>query len=92
MTISQFIASKIKDRLHALGISKQEFAKMVCQQPSAITKWLSGNHNFTIQTIEQIQVALKVSFFSYTEEKYGCFPCIVNDCITLKPIKNEYSI
>ncbi len=52
----------ISDRINSLmtkrGLSKLEFAKALGKRPSEITKWLSGQHNFTIRTI-----ALLSTFF-----------------------------
>ncbi len=52
----------ISDRINSLmierGLTKLELAKALGKRPSEITKWLSGQHNFTIRTI-----ALLSSFF-----------------------------
>lgn len=52
----------IADRLDVLikekGLSKKEFADAIGKRPSEITKWLSGQHNFTIRTISML-----MSFF-----------------------------
>lgn len=52
----------ISDRINSLmterGLTKLEFAKALGKRPSEVTKWLSGQHNFTIRTI-----ALLSSFF-----------------------------
>lgn len=45
----------ISNRINALmverGLSKLEFANALGKRPSEVTKWLSGQHNFTIRTI-----------------------------------------
>ncbi len=45
----------ISDRIYELmtkrGLSKVEFAQALGKRPSEITKWLSGQHNFTLRTI-----------------------------------------
>ncbi len=45
----------ISDRIYELmtkrGLSKAEFAQALGKRPSEITKWLSGQHNFTLRTI-----------------------------------------
>ena len=33
------------------GLSKVEFAQALGKRPSEVTKWLSGQHNFTLRTI-----------------------------------------
>ena len=52
----------ISDRIYELmtkrGLTKAQFAKALHKRPSEVTKWLSGQYNFTIKTI-----ALVSSFF-----------------------------
>jgi transcriptional regulator with XRE-family HTH domain len=58
MDKKQLVAEKLKDRLKALNINRQQFADIMKVQPSIVTKWLSGTHNFTIETISKIEQAL----------------------------------
>ena len=48
----------ISNRIHELmvkrGLSKVELAQALGKRPSEITKWLSGQYNFTIRTIAQL--------------------------------------
>ncbi|MDE7393547.1 MAG: helix-turn-helix domain-containing protein [Muribaculaceae bacterium] len=37
--------------MHERGLSKKQFADALGRRPSEITKWLSGQHNFTIATL-----------------------------------------
>jgi transcriptional regulator with XRE-family HTH domain len=54
------IASIIGDAMKAKGFGKKQFADKVGRKPSEITKWLSGTHNFTIETIADIERVLGV--------------------------------
>ncbi|GAA4407010.1 hypothetical protein GCM10023187_27130 [Nibrella viscosa] len=54
------IAARIADALEAKGWSKSEFAARMNQQPSIVTRWLSGTHNFTIDTLSAIEETLGV--------------------------------
>ena len=54
------IAARIADALAAKGWSKVEFAARMGQQPSVITRWLSGTQNFTIDTLSDIEEMLEV--------------------------------
>jgi transcriptional regulator with XRE-family HTH domain len=64
------IATKVARILKEKGIGKSEFAaKMGKKSPSEITKWLSGNHNFTVKTIAKIEVALDEKII-FTEKEY----------------------
>ena len=47
------IATKISQVLKEKGIGKSEFAKKMGKSPSEVSKWLSGTHNFTINTINK---------------------------------------
>lgn len=52
------IASEIDALMQEIGLSKKQFADALGKKPSEVTKWLSGQHNFTIRTI-----AMLSSFF-----------------------------
>ena len=54
------IAVRIADALEAKGWSKSEFASHMNQQPSVVTRWLSGTQNFTIDTLSDIEEMLGV--------------------------------
>lgn len=58
----------ISDRLDAImkerGISQRELARMTGKRPSEVTRWLSGQHNFTLATIAMLSVALNHDFLS----------------------------
>jgi transcriptional regulator with XRE-family HTH domain len=54
------LASKIANAIKAKGLKKSEFAEILGKQPSEISKWLSGTHNFTIDTLMDIERVLSV--------------------------------
>ncbi len=54
------IAACIADALEANGWNKGEFAARMNRQPSVITRWLSGTHNFTVETLLDIEQALGI--------------------------------
>jgi transcriptional regulator with XRE-family HTH domain len=53
------LANNIEALLKNKGISKSEFAALMGKSPSEISKWLSGKHNFTIDTLMEIAHALR---------------------------------
>ena len=55
------IAARLEDLLEAKGWNKGQFAEQVGKNPSEITKWLSGTHNFTIDTLAEIAVVMNMS-------------------------------
>ena len=54
------IAINIKRLLDKRGFSKSHFAELLDKHPSEITKWLSGTHNFTLETLCDIAVQFRV--------------------------------
>jgi len=54
------LACRIDDLMKANGYSNSTFAKKLGKQPSVITKWLSGTHNFTMDTLDEIAYHLGV--------------------------------
>ena len=54
------LAVKIADTLRSRGITNQEFAFMMGKKPSEVTRWLSGIHNFTTETLWQMERVLKI--------------------------------
>ena len=60
------LSNDISDRLDAImkerGISQRGLARMTGKRPSEVTRWLSGQHNFTLATIAKLSVALNHDF------------------------------
>ena len=52
------IAERLSEILKEKGLSQKDFARMLHKRDSEISKWLTGRHNFTTQTIARIQTAL----------------------------------
>ncbi len=60
VTTKMQLAARIADLIVEKGWSKSEFAAKVGKQPSEISKWLSGTHNFTIDTLCEIAVTMDI--------------------------------
>ena len=56
--LSYGIAERICDILRSRGMSQKELAGRLNKRESEISKWLTGRHNFTMQTIAKIETAL----------------------------------
>lgn len=54
------IAVRIDDLRVAKGWTKSQFAERLGKQPSEVSKWLSGTHNFTIEVLVTIAFAFGV--------------------------------
>ena len=52
------VANKIADALKAKGISQKRFSEMTGRSESEVSEWLSGDRNFTIDTLSDIQKSL----------------------------------
>lgn len=58
IALSFAISNKIDSLMQERGLSKKQFAEQLGKRPSEITRWLSGQHNFTVSTL-----AMLSSFF-----------------------------
>lgn len=58
ISLSFAISHKIDALMQERGLSKKQFADQIGKRPSEITRWLSGQHNFTVSTL-----AMLSSFF-----------------------------
>lgn len=45
------VSNRIYDLMTKAGLTKAEFARAIGKRPCEITKWLSGQHNFTLATL-----------------------------------------
>lgn len=58
------VAAKIADAMKAKNLNQKQFAKLMGRTESEISDWLSGDRNFTIDTLFDIGQALGISFLS----------------------------
>jgi hypothetical protein len=63
------LAARIGDLIAEKGLSKKQFADLMDQEPSVISKWLSGTHNFTQDTLSAISYKLNIPMMEYYREK-----------------------
>ena len=54
------VAEQIKEALAERGLSKKQFAELMGKSPSEVSRWLSGQHNFTIAMLQEISDALGI--------------------------------
>lgn len=65
-----FLAAKIEDAMIAKGWNKIQFLKAIGKKnPSIITKWFSGTHNFTYDTLFEIQEVLDITLINVEDKK-----------------------
>ena len=58
------VANKIADALKAKGISQKKFSEMTGRSESEVSEWLSGDRNFTIDTLSDIQKYLGIDLLN----------------------------
>lgn len=64
------LAIRIDEARKAKGLSKSELATaMGSNNPSEATKWLSGTHNFTIDTLFKLEKVLDILLVNCASEK-----------------------
>ena len=63
------LASKIYKAMKQKGWTQTQFAANARQKDSVISKWLSGTHNFTVDTILLIQRVLGILLLDLAERK-----------------------
>jgi len=63
------LAAKIDDAIKVKGWTKKEFAAQMGKSPSEISKWLSGLHNFTSDTLFDISEKLCIDLLNLEKQK-----------------------
>ncbi len=72
------IVVRINQLLKEKGYSQKDLAEKLDKRPSEISKWLNGDHNFTLRSIAKLEAELgetilyvprQVSFQSFGENK-----------------------
>ncbi len=58
VNLSFLIVNRIHDILQNRGMKQKDLASILDKKESEISKWMRGTHNFTIETIAQIEKAL----------------------------------
>lgn len=48
------VSNRIYELMQEKGLSRAEFARSIGKRPCEITKWLSGQHNFTLSTLAML--------------------------------------
>lgn len=63
------LAVKIKEAMDAKGLKNVDLAKALNKEKSVITLWLSGTHNFKIDTLSDIERVLQVKLLNVKKRK-----------------------
>lgn len=62
--LSYSIAARIYQVLVRKGWSQADLARATGKRGTVVSRWMSGTHNFTIQTLAEIETALGESILS----------------------------
>ncbi len=60
------LAAKIEEAMKRKGYNQRRFAKMMGKSPTVISEWLSGDRNFTVDTLTDIEEVLGVQLLDVT--------------------------
>ncbi len=63
------LAAVLDDSIKLKGWNKKEFAVKVGRKPSEISKWLSGTHNFTVETLTDIEGVLGIELLNLSGKR-----------------------
>lgn len=55
------VAARIATAMDAKGLSKQDLQKAMGASPRQVRRWLSGTHNFSIDTLVELEFALNLT-------------------------------
>jgi ribosome-binding protein aMBF1 (putative translation factor) len=75
--IKFLIAHKIISALRHKGWTNKYLAQKLNRTPAEISKWVSGKHNFTIDTLHEIEKCLGINLLNTKQDfvEY-CKPCM----------------
>ena len=60
------LAVKIEEAMKRCGLNQIQFARLMGKSPTVISEWLSGDRNFTTDTLTDIEEALGVQLLNTT--------------------------
>jgi transcriptional regulator with XRE-family HTH domain len=65
------IATKIKEKLKMDEMGNLEFSALIGVSPSTVTKWLKGDHNFTVETLTRIEDVLNIRLIDISPHRHS---------------------
>ncbi|MCC8112832.1 MAG: helix-turn-helix transcriptional regulator [Bacteroidales bacterium] len=66
VALTMGLSDRLEELMVAKGISKIELARALGKRPNEITRWLSGQHNFTLRTIALLSTFFGESLITIT--------------------------
>jgi transcriptional regulator with XRE-family HTH domain len=59
------IAKRVRAIAESKQLTQKELAKRMGKQESEVSKWVSGEHNFTLRSLAKLEAALGEIFLKY---------------------------
>ena len=86
------LAARIADVMREKGISQTQLAQKLGKSHSVVTKWLSGTHNFTCDTLSDIESALGITLLQFIEQQpiVNNFFIVAYQKVQTEPFKPEH--
>lgn len=60
---------KINEALKSQGLSQKDLAERLEKKPSEVSKWLNGEHNFTLRSLCKLQCELGIELIKIPREE-----------------------
>ena len=79
------VAAKIADAMRSHGMNQKQFAQKMGKKESEVSEWLSGDRNFTLDTLTEIEHTLDVSLLDTNNPRYA-YSEKVNKPATIIPL------
>lgn len=87
------LAQRLKKELAKKEITSSDFARKLNRKQPEISRWLSGRHNFTIDTLFEIESALNITLVCGQEDNgAGAVKVPIRTIVRHKPIAPQASI
>ena len=77
------LAEQVKADMVAQGLTRRALAQRLGKSESEITKWLSGLHNLTLNSVAKLSAALQVDLLVTRDRSHGYFGRQTAGTITL---------
>lgn len=84
------LASKIGNALKNAGISQKRFSEMMNRTESEVSSWLSGDRNFTVDTLTEISIVLNITLLDTSLHTMYSIPA--HTLLPVKETKNSIAI
>lgn len=64
------VAARIEDAMAAMELNQKQFAQLMGRSESEISSWLSGERNFTLDTLTDISIVLRTNLLPFAVEDF----------------------